>query len=401
MTEREGHAQLGKAHSWLRVLGFLAWGFVGLSRLWSSRPDHLPSWMAAWLVFGLGYVGAGFYRRLPLAVSRALLGTQTASVMLMPWLGFEGFEGLLLCVVVVQAPTIFTQRQAEKWFAVQFVMLWALVYRYQAAIHILEILGMYSGVSIFALIAYRVQQREVQVAARLSQANAELDRERAKSDRLLKNILPAAIVARLRETSDVIADLHPEVTILFCDVVGFSPLAATMSPIALVELLDALFTRFDHLASLFGLEKIKTIGDAYMAAAGLPQAMENDAEAAADMALGMFIAVAALNRERGSSLRVRIGLNTGPVVAGVIGKQKFAYDLWGDAVNTAARMESHGVVDQVQVTQITYERLKDNFVFESRGEIEIKGKGPMLTWLLKGRAEHAPRPSSPRFVVKK
>ena len=367
--------------------------------MWSTRPEHVPLWVAAWLVYGAAYVGAGFYRTVPLWATRALLATQTAMVGAMPWLGFEGFEGLLMSIVVVQAPTVFTQRQAELVFAGQLVVLWALVYPFQQARHILEILGMYSAFSVFALVVYRVQQREVHARAKLANAYALLDSERAKSDQLLLNILPAQIVARLRESPDGIADSHPEVTVLFCDVVGFSPLAGSMPPLQLVELLDGLFSRFDRLAAHFGLLKIKTIGDAYMAAAGLPHAHQNDAEAAADMALGMLAAVVELNAQLGTSLRVRVGLNTGPVVAGVIGKHKFAYDLWGDAVNTASRMESHGVVDEVHVSEATQARLKDTFVLEARGEIEIKGKGPMRTFLLKGRIAgnaQLPLPSAPR-----
>jgi class 3 adenylate cyclase len=209
--------------------------------------------------------------------------------------------------------------------------------------------------------------------------------ERAKSEALLLNILPAAIAGRLREDVTAIADRFDAVTILFADIAGFTDLSQRMSPEEVVALLNRMFTAFDELAEKHGLEKIKTIGDAYMVAGGLPERREDHAEAVAEMALGMRDAVVRLGAGHVPPLGIRIGVNTGPVVAGVIGKKKFIYDLWGDAVNTASRMESHGLIGEIQVSEATYLCLRDKFVLDPRGEIAVKGKGGMKTWFLRAR----------------
>ena len=199
-------------------------------------------------------------------------------------------------------------------------------------------------------------------------------------------MLPADIAARLKVAPGVIAQRLDAVTVLFADVVGFTPMAAKLSPEALVELLNDVFTRFDALASQHGVEKIKTIGDAYMAVAGVPKPRPDHALAVAELAIAMCSAIEEARANTGFDLRLRIGICTGPAVAGVIGTHKFAYDLWGDTVNTAARMESHGVADGIQVSESTFTALGGAYRFEPRGLIEIKGKGPMQTWLLRGRA---------------
>ncbi|MDB5882044.1 MAG: hypothetical protein JWP43_1922 [Ramlibacter sp.] len=206
--------------------------------------------------------------------------------------------------------------------------------------------------------------------------------ERARSDRLLLNILPASIAERLKASPDSIADHSAEVTVLFADLVGFTALSAAKSPQDLVRLLDRIFTDFDALAAQHGLEKIKTIGDAYMAAAGLPQPRPDHAAAAAQMARDMLDAVARVALETGEALQVRIGLNSGPVVAGVIGRKKFIYDLWGDTVNTASRMESHGIPGAIQCTEVTAGLLRPAFALHARGTVQVDGKGPMQTYLL-------------------
>jgi class 3 adenylate cyclase len=175
------------------------------------------------------------------------------------------------------------------------------------------------------------------------------------------------------------------VTVLFSDIVGFTELSARLAPDELVRRLDTVFTRFDEIAEELSLEKIKTIGDAYMVAAGIPAPRGDHAEAVCEMALRMRDALAALATELGAPVDVRIGLHTGAAVAGVIGKKKFAYDVWGDTVNTASRMESHGVPGAIQVSEATYEATKHLFDFEPRGEITVKGKGAMKAFLLKGR----------------
>ena len=221
-----------------------------------------------------------------------------------------------------------------------------------------------------------------------------------RSERLLYGILPPAIVERLREKPGVVADAFDEVTVLFADLVGFTPLAQRMSPDALVVLLDGIFASFDDLVTSRGLEKIKTIGDAYMVAGGVPAARADHAAAMADLSLALRDALAAHAARVGEPLAIRIGMHTGPVVAGVIGKSKFAYDLWGDAVNTAARMESHGEPGKIHITEATVAALGDAWVVEERGSIEVKGKGAMRTfWLIGPRAqarEGTPRASDER-----
>ena len=213
------------------------------------------------------------------------------------------------------------------------------------------------------------------------------------SDRLLLNVLPHFIAERLKgrpevtadSFTEVIADSFPEATVLFADIVEFTKLSAGLSPQGLVAMLNEIFTEFDRISDNRGLEKIKTIGDAYMAVAGLPVPTADHAMRAAHMALDMLDAVDRFNARSGYTLQVRIGINTGAGVAGVIGKRKFIYDLWGDAVNTASRMESHGVAGRVQVTESTRRRLSEPFLFEERGVIDLKGKGKTKTWFLTGR----------------
>ena len=216
----------------------------------------------------------------------------------------------------------------------------------------------------------------------LAAATEEIQQKHVENLRLLLNILPAPIATRLKNGEETIADAFQEVTILIADIVGFTVFAGRLSATELVFLLNQLFSSFDELAQKHGIEKIKTMGDAYMAVGGLPDPRPDHAEAAAALALDMLAAMDRFNIQQGTALRLRIGLNTGPVVAGVIGKHKFLYDLWGDAVNLASRMQSHGLPDQIHLTTATYNRLSDAYSCLARGEIEIKGKGKMKTYLL-------------------
>jgi class 3 adenylate cyclase len=209
--------------------------------------------------------------------------------------------------------------------------------------------------------------------------------EQERSERLLLNVLPAPIAARLKQSEDVIADAFPEATVLFADIVDFTLRSQRITPQQVVQALDELFSAFDELAQQRGLEKIKTIGDAYMVAGGLPEPRPDHAEAVAELALAMREEVARHADPSGQPLAVRIGIDTGPVVAGVIGTSRFIYDLWGDTVNTASRMESHGVAGCIQVTVRTHDRLGDGYRFQRRGPIPVKGKGEMVTWFLLGR----------------
>jgi class 3 adenylate cyclase len=209
--------------------------------------------------------------------------------------------------------------------------------------------------------------------------------EQERSERLLLNVLPAPIATRLKRSEEVIADAFPEATVLFADIVDFTVRSQRMAPRQVVQALDELFSAFDQLARRQGLEKIKTIGDAYMVAGGLPDPRPDHAEAVAEMALAIREEVASRSDPSGQPLAVRIGIDTGPVVAGVIGTSRFIYDLWGDTVNTASRMESHGVAGCIQVTARTHDRLRDGYRFQRRGPIPVKGKGEMVTWFLLGR----------------
>ena len=222
-----------------------------------------------------------------------------------------------------------------------------------------------------------------------TRAEVSLAREHARSERLLLNILPGPISARLKENGEAIADGFAEVTVLFADLVGFTELSQKLSPAELVAMLNRTFSAFDDLAERFGVEKIKTIGDCYMVAAGLPEHRADHVEIIARMALGMREALVQINLEGGYALRIRIGLHTGPVVAGVIGKRKFIYDLWGDTVNTASRMESSGSPGDIQVTREVFDRLKGQFDLTARGLIQVKGKGEMETFLLAGELGEA------------
>ena len=224
-------------------------------------------------------------------------------------------------------------------------------------------------------------------ADQLQQAFKQLEVEQAKSERLLLNVLPKAIAERLKEDTQTIAESFPEVTVLFADIVGFTKLAARVSPTELVQLLNEIFTIFDRLAEKHGLEKIKTIGDAYMVVGGLPVQHRNHASAIAEMALDMQTEIIHFNRKCHESFAMRIGIHSGPAIAGVIGTHKFIYDLWGDTVNIASRMESHGVPGRIQVSSITYALLESSYCFECRGPIPIKGKGEMLVYLLNGRKQ--------------
>ena len=211
--------------------------------------------------------------------------------------------------------------------------------------------------------------------------------EQMKSEKLMLNILPKPIADRLKKGEKNIAGSYPEVTVLFSDLVGFTKMSAKKTAPELVKLLNDIFSRFDKRAELLGLEKIKTIGDAYMAVGGLPIPRSDHAEIVADMALGMYQDLADFNQANQQEIQMRIGIHSGPVVAGVIGFTKFSYDLWGNTVNTASRMESTSGNGRIQVSAITHELLKEHFVLEEREMIECKGLGPMLTSYVNARIQ--------------
>lgn len=236
----------------------------------------------------------------------------------------------------------------------------------------------FNSAILYGIIFYAVRQME--------RAEAAAEREHKRSEGLLLNILPPRIAERLKGGKNAeIADAYEEASILFADMAGFTSRAADTSPEELVRFLNGLFTGLDALVERHGLEKIKTSGDAYMVVSGVPLARPDHVNALADLALDMREAVAGLVDPKGRAVPVRIGIACGPVVAGVVGTRKFFYDVWGDAVNVASRMESTGIPGRIQVSPEVYENLKNEFELECRGPVDIKGKGKMLTWFLMDR----------------
>lgn len=217
-----------------------------------------------------------------------------------------------------------------------------------------------------------------------------LDHLYQENQRLLLNVLPAPIAEKLKKQTGIIAERYDDVSVLFADLVGFTPLSATLRPAQLLELLNRVFSGFDVLVSDRGLEKIKTIGDAYMVAGGLPDPQPDHLARMAELALEMLESMEPFKSEY-EALDLRVGLHAGSAIAGVIGIRKFIYDVWGDTVNTASRLESHGLPGRVHVSEVVYERLRDRFEFESRGVVELKGKGPMSTYFLNAPAAVATR----------
>jgi adenylate cyclase len=225
-----------------------------------------------------------------------------------------------------------------------------------------------------------------------------IELEKQRHEALLRNILPGQIVTRLNDGEVVIADRVEEATILFADLVGFTAVASRVTPAVLVDNLNRIFSAFDDLCRRLQIEKIKTIGDAYMAAAGLPLPRPDHAEVIADFALSMLDALETVNATNGAPFQIRIGVHTGAVVAGVIGSHRFLYDIWGDAVNLASRLEAHGIPGRIHVSERTRELLESRYAFEPRGLIGLRGIGKVRTWFLTGRKDHANAPA-PGLVV--
>jgi len=366
-------------------------------------------WAALYLAFGspVGWVPLGYFIVLLAAIlvfsrtqdfGRFLLVGQVA-ILLAPTLSMIPLGGFLAAGGVglwgILAPLgalVFSDvRSAARWFVA-----WAVVFLASGLAG--ELLGGVSptvpewftstmlalnvtvgGAIVFTLLAVFAAQRRSALAA--------LQVEQAKAEGLLLNILPRSIAEKLKAEPQRIADQFSSASILFADVVDFTPLSERLPPPEVVGLLDHLFSHFDVLAERYGLEKIKTIGDCYMVAAGVPSPRPDHARALALMALDMVAAMRSVDEVGHLGLELRVGINSGPVVAGVIGRKRFLYDLWGDAVNTASRMESHGTAGRIQITRETKELLEDEFVCEPRGTIPVKGKGEMEAWYLVGRRD--------------
>ena len=296
------------------------------------------------------------------------------------WLSFTP----LLLVVLV-----FEQRTINRWFGVYIglVILSGFLEPYVANLENLpstitfDIVSNSLAAAVITFLLLTYYKREKNKAQHL------LAIEQEKSENLLLNILPKEIAEVLKEEERTIADHFDQASVLFADIVGFTPLSIQMAPAEMVGLLNEIFSHFDSLVEKYGLEKIRTIGDNYMVAAGVPQPRADHALALASMALDMLEYCKQLPSRNGESVEFRIGINSGPLVAGIIGRKKFQYDVWGDTVNTASRMESHGLPGKIQVTKDTYALLESEFVLEPRGKIDVKGKGQMETWFLAGRRE--------------
>lgn len=299
--------------------------------------------------------------------------------------GFVESGGILLWGLahpVMSNLILHGSRSALGWFAFFFVNLLiaiAVTPLLTPTPHLPPVVLLSAFALSLGLISFIITAITAYFVSRLESAYRLLRGEQEKSENLLLNILPKDIAAILKNESRVIADSFDGASILFADVVGFTPMSAQMTAVELVELLNEVFTHFDTLAEKYGLEKIKTIGDCYMVASGVPRPRPDHAQVLTQMALDMQAYVA--QREfRGRKLAFRIGINSGPVVAGVIGRKKFIYDLWGDAVNTASRMESHGRGGLIQITRSTYELIHPDFACEPHGTVNVKGKGEMEVW---------------------
>lgn len=333
--------------------------FARTHRYWLFRRSQL--WMCLLLPFGLQWTLGGFRNSSAVCLwafssplgALLFLGTRRAIPWVAAFAGLVAVSGAIDPALSARAPHIPS----------------ALV----VAFFVLNIVGVTT--TLYALLEYFVRAR---------------DREQAKSERLLLNVLPAPVAARLKQGDGIIADACAEVTVLFADIVGFTPMSEGLSAEDLVAVLDRVFAGWDRLAAAHGVEKIKTIGDAYMVAGGIPIQRPDHAEAIADLALAMGPELGRVANETKLPLQVRIGIDTGPVVAGVIGRAKFIYDLWGDTVNTASRMESHGLPGTIHVTSRAYRHLRERYEFRPRGTIEVKGKGPIQAYILLGRRDTRP-----------
>lgn len=365
----------------------IAWGAVYLAfdlRLAASIPWTYTVAVSVSLVF------FGITRRYA-----AFRSSQLLLILLLPFLlqvalgGFVNASAVIIWSLLAPlgALAMVGRRQAIGWF-IAYAVLVVIAHFLQpslvidsnlpspviAGFFIANILAA-TGVSFFAL-HYFVGQKD--------EALTLLDQERDKSDRLLLNILPEEIANQLKERDQIIANRHDEVSVLFADVVGFTSLSETLEADEMVTVLNDVFSYFDSLVDEYGLEKIRTMGDAYMLASGVPTARGDHAQVMARMALSMFQYTPGPSVVAPIPLKFRVGISSGPVVAGVIGRSKFQYDVWGNTVNTASRMEQQGIPGRIQLSAATHRLLDGEFRCEPRGVIEIKGMGQMETWFLVG-----------------
>ena len=327
-----------------------------------NRPSLIP-WLALMtysvVAIGLGAVLAQLPGGFVAGVGGFILG-----MIFIPMLIYKFWQSFLIVLPLVVIPLATMAVAGASWFEIINALAWI------------------SGGAGFVIgFAYLVDV----INRRAFQLEKLLEREKQRSDELLLNILPAEVAERLKSGEEPLADHRDAVTVLFADLVGFTEMSREMPATELVTLLNDLFSRFDELVQQHGAEKIKTIGDAYMVASGLSESSADHVERMASLALGMRDAFVEFRQQHGLDLKLRIGVHSGAVVAGVIGKQKFAYDLWGDTVNVASRMESEGLPDEIQISANAWQGLSEKYQTEPRGEIAIKGHRPTMTYLLRGR----------------
>ena len=293
--------------------------------------------------------------------------------------GFEVLQHLKSDAVLRDLPVIVISGQEQMEGAVRAIEMGAEDYLPKP----------YNPVLLRARVTSSLEKKRLRDLDRMRLTELQLEKEmlqieKEKSERLLLNILPRAIADRLKGGEKTIAETYQSVTVLFADLVGFTNLSRHTDASEIVDMLNQIFTKFDHLVERHGLEKIKTIGDSYMVVGGLPVVRQNHAQVVASLALEMIEAISELNVETSAERAIRIGINTGPVVAGIIGRKKFSYDLWGSTVNLAARLESGGLPGRIHVSQTTYEELCGQFTFTERGVIHAKGVGDITTYFLNG-----------------
>ncbi len=302
--------------------------------------------------------------------------------------GYEVCQELKATESTKQVPIIFISALSEVWDKVKALTIGGVDY-ITKPFQVIEVLARVENQLTIRRLQLQLEDQNAQLRAEVDErqrAQAALQAEQEKSEQLLLNILPKAVAAQLKQDPGIIAEHFSEATILFADLVQFTELASMIPPRDLVELLNHIFSQFDELTEQYGLEKVKTIGDAYMVVGGLPDQRAGHTEAMAVMALELHRAVATIREDKGHQLFLRVGIHCGPVVAGVIGTKKFSYDLWGDTVNIASRMESTGEAGRIQVTEEVYRELQSAFAFQERGMIPVKGKGQLRTyWLLDQR----------------
>jgi guanylate cyclase len=368
--------------------------FIVAGAVWGLTYMSFGEFLAGSIPFGYSIFSASSVVMFAVARRyRLFLFSQLLLILLLPFLlmmalgGFINSSAVILWAFICPLGALLFDepRNAPRWFLAYLglIVLSGIIQPYVRSTNSLSTTTIITffvmnlgGVSIFVfvLVSYFVGQKNI---------------FQEKAETLLLNILPKEIARILKYENRTIADHYEEASILFADMVDFTPMSAEMTPVAMVELLNEIFTHFDGLVEKYDLEKIKTVGDCYMVAAGVPRPRTDHAQALARLALEMREFIRGNNFSASRPVDFRIGINSGPVLAGVIGRKKFIYDLWGDAVNIASRMESHGYRGAIQITRATYEIIQSEFVCEPHGTVEVKGKGEMEVWHVKGEAKHA------------